>query len=67
MRAFQETRQVMGHDIRRGQRFAGVGQQGFGVDVGVDGEQCGGFVRGGHDVQGRVGARIGIRWIRRKL
>jgi hypothetical protein len=45
VRAFQETRQVIGHDTRRGQRFAGVGQQG--VDVGIEGDQCGGFVRGG--------------------
>ena len=31
MRALQKSREVTGHDAGRGQGFAGVGQQGFGV------------------------------------
>jgi|RhiMetStandDraft_4_1073278.scaffolds.fasta_scaffold38748_2 hypothetical protein len=35
MRALHKPREVTGHDAGRGKGFAGVGQQGFGVDIGT--------------------------------
>ncbi|MNW08073.1 hypothetical protein D3C71_2047860 [compost metagenome] len=36
MRALQKSSKIAGHDAGRGEGFAGVGQEGFGVDVGGD-------------------------------
>ena len=38
--AFEVERQIAGHDIGRGQGFAGVGQQGFAVDLRGDDEDA---------------------------
>ncbi|MOA27246.1 hypothetical protein D3C78_1481080 [compost metagenome] len=46
--------QIVGHDIGRRQRFAGVHQQGFGTEFGVHDEHGAGCARGGHDVGARV-------------
>ncbi|MNY56173.1 hypothetical protein D3C86_1922250 [compost metagenome] len=46
MRALQKPRKVTGHDAGRRQGFAGVGQQGFSVDVRNDGEHRAGLARG---------------------
>ncbi|MNL61117.1 hypothetical protein D3C87_1849990 [compost metagenome] len=48
------VRQVHGHDIGRCQRRAGMGQQRFGIELGVDGEHGAGFAWRGHDVGGRI-------------
>jgi hypothetical protein len=42
----QGKRQRTGHDIGRGECFTGMGQQGFGIDFGEDGEDCAGLTDG---------------------
>ncbi|MNR13475.1 hypothetical protein D3C85_1298830 [compost metagenome] len=42
--------QIVGHDIGRRQRLAGMHQQGFGTEFGIDDEHRAGCARSGHDV-----------------
>ncbi|MNJ73537.1 hypothetical protein D3C77_703410 [compost metagenome] len=51
--------QIVGHDIGRRQRLAGMHQQGFGIEFGIDDEHRAGFVRGGHDVGAQFEGALG--------
>ena len=45
LQAAEFAGEVAGHGTGAGQRFVGVGQQGFGVDAGVDQEHLAGLMR----------------------
>ncbi|MCY1251295.1 hypothetical protein D9M72_650380 [compost metagenome] len=61
-------RQIVGHDIGRRQRLAGVHQQGLGIEFGIDDKHGAGLARRRHDLGAGVeveafarGCRIGFR------
>ncbi|MNX93995.1 hypothetical protein D3C86_1262100 [compost metagenome] len=50
--------QIVGHDMGRSQRLAGVHQQGLGTQLGINDEHAAGFTRRGHDAGAGVEVMI---------